>query len=531
MTGPDDDRQPDETAYHGSNVEDAAAKPVFEPGSPEAIELAEQENRRRKRDAVIVAVLLGVVTFLHAFTETGPGTEALHQLYLVMYYVPILYAAFAFGLRGGLVAAAAATLLFVPAAQVNMDGLLGNDLRNLLEILMFFVLGGLFGWLRDGEVARTESLTRVSARLEEAYHVLEERAVKLMEVSDYTESILRSVTSGMVTVSPEGIVATANSAAERLLGCDEQDAAGRPFADLFEDDDGLVDDVRRVLAGDVPLTLRELTLVTSCGGVVEAQTTVSPMRDIEDHVLGVVVAVEDVTEVRAIAEQLIRADRLAAMGELTAGVAHEVRNPLAVIRASVQLLEDSECDEDRLLQATAVIKQEIDRLDRVIKALLDFGRPAAPTMRRVDINEVLDEVVLFTREFAGRGGVDIAEGLAERLPEVMGDPEQLKQVFVNLITNAVQAMEDQGGTLTVATGTEGVFVYARFTDTGRGVASEHLGKIFDPFFSTKDDGSGLGLTIVHRIVDEHDGRIEVASVQGKGTAFTVLLPMVSQEGR
>jgi signal transduction histidine kinase len=247
------------------------------------------------------------------------------------------------------------------------------------------------------------------------------------------------------------------------------------------------------------------------------------MRDVGGRKLGAVVTIEDMSDVRALTEQLIRADRLAAMGELTVGVAHEVRNPLGIIRASVQLMEEADCDKARVVGAAQVIKQEIDRLDRVIKALLDFGRPAAPTMRPVAVDQVLEDVALFSRTFASRACVEVVENYASDVSEVMADPEQLKQVFVNLISNAVQAMPE-GGTLTIDTGQRNDFVFVRFSDTGAGIPPEVLGKVFDPFVTTRDDGTGLGLTIVHRIVDDHDGHMEVTSEPGVGTTFTVWLP-------
>jgi signal transduction histidine kinase len=216
------------------------------------------------------------------------------------------------------------------------------------------------------------------------------------------------------------------------------------------------------------------------------------------------------------------------MGELTAGVAHEVRNPLGIIRASVQLLEESHCDMERIREVSNVVKQEIDRLDKVIKALLDFGRPSTPTLRSTDVNAVLSEVVLFTRKFASRSNVSIVEELAPRVPAVMADPDQLKQVAVNLISNAVQAMEERGGTIVVSTGSTDGFVELAVTDDGPGIDPERVSKVFDPFFSTRDEGTGLGLTIVHRIVDEHDGHIEVSSERGVGTTFRVSLPAMEE---
>jgi signal transduction histidine kinase len=211
------------------------------------------------------------------------------------------------------------------------------------------------------------------------------------------------------------------------------------------------------------------------------------------------------------------------MGELTAGVAHEVRNPLGVIRASVQLVEDAKSDPTRIHEAAEVIKQEIDRLDRVIKALLDFGRPSKPTMVLTDLNEVLQDVVLFTNRFAKQSDVTIEEKLEPDLPAIHGDPDQLKQVFLNLVTNAVQAMDKRGGRITIETRGEGEYVEVTVSDNGPGIDPGDLSKVFDPFFTKRAEGTGLGLTIVHRIIDEHEGHIEVESGP-EGTSFNVTLP-------
>ncbi|MDO8964985.1 MAG: ATP-binding protein [Coriobacteriia bacterium] len=488
----------------------------------------EQRDLRRRqqlRDVIILAIMLAVITALHTFTNDNTTTQrALHDFYRRLYYVPILYAAFIFGLRGGLATAVASALLYAPYVSIGTAGLFGLPPDNVLEMVMYFAMGTAFGRLRDIEEKRTSDLRQVSSKLEDAYRVLEERAMQLISIQDYTQSILRSVTSGVVTVGPDASIATVNPAAERILGVNEEQLVARALGATFRDDGGLTLDVRKVLEGRSPRTMRDVTLTTAGGKVVHTQASVSRMRDIGGRKLGAVVTIEDVSDIRALTDQLIRADRLAAMGELTAGVAHEVRNPLGIIRASVQLMEDAECSRERVHEAAEVIKQEIDRLDKVIKALLDFGRPAQPTMRPVDVRQVLEEVVLFSRTFASRGKVDIAEEYGPGVPDVFADPEQLKQVFVNLISNAVQAMAETGGDLVVATGADDGFVFVRFTDDGPGIEADMLGKVFDPFVSTRDDGTGLGLTIVHRIVDDHDGHIEVASEPGAGTAFTVWLP-------
>jgi two-component system, sporulation sensor kinase E len=485
----------------------------------------EEELRRRFRDVMIVAVMLGLVSALHLFTRSGD--VAYHDLLKRLYYVPILYAGFRFGARGGLLIGVASALLLAPHPAASLGGLTGANIDNLFEVIMFAIAGGLFGWLRDVEDRRARDLTDVSRKLEEAYGVLEERALQMISIQDYTQAILRSVTSAVVTLGPDGSIATANPAAERMLGLPEVAVVARPLGALFKEDAGLVNDVKRVLDGRVPRTMRDTRLVTREGKTLHAQAAVSRMRDVGGRKLGAVVTIEDLSEIKALTDQLIRADRLAAMGELTAGVAHEVRNPLGIIRASVQLMEESDCNPGRVREAADVIKHEIDRLDRVIKALLDFGRPAAPSLRPVDMRQVVEEVVLFTRRFASRASVEIVEEYAEDASTAMADPEQLKQVFVNLISNAVQAMSESGGTLNVATGAEDEFSYVRFTDNGPGMSEETMRKAFDPFYSTRDDGTGLGLTIVHRIVDEHGGHIEVTSDPERGTAFTVYLPALT----
>lgn len=482
-------------------------------------------RRSEVRDVALIVALLGAITVLHLFTTTSAQAMPMHLLYRKMFYLPIMYAGFVFGRRGGFITAVAASLLFALHATISLGGLLGAHIDNLYEIVMYLTIGIMFGWLRDMSEVKTMDLRQLSRQLEDAYRKLEERAIQLVNIQDYTQSILRSITSGVVTVGPDGSVATANPAAERMLGVREEDIVPRRIGTLFADDAGLDEGVAKVLKGRIPRSVRDMRLVTRAGKVLHVQTSISRMRDVDGRILGAVVTIEDVSEVKALTDQLIRADRLAAMGELTAGVAHEVRNPLGIIRASVQLVEESGYDRDRVLEATSVMKQEIDRLDRVIKALLDFGRPSKPYLRPTDIGEVIEDVMLFTRRFAGQSHVIISANDVRELPKIMADPDQMKQVFVNLISNAVQAMDVTGGIINISGRADDDFLSIIVSDNGPGIPAADIKKVFDPFYSTRDAGTGLGLTIVHRIVDEHDGHIEVVSTPEQGTSFTVSLPV------
>ncbi len=481
------------------------------------------QRRRDVRSALVIGVMLLFVVAVHVFAVRVIAGVEVDLVYERLYYIPIIYAAIVFGKRGGAVTALIAAVPYAIEAGVLSGGQFHFSFVATIEVVSFIAVGVLFGMVRDTQEHRTRDLRQVQRQLEDAYKKLEERAIQLINIQDYTQSILRSITSGVITVGPDGSVATANPAAERMLSMSEFEMVPKPIGSLFRSDGGVSADVTKVLAGRLPLAMREATVTTVNGAEVHVQASTSRMRAVGGSVLGAVVTLEDVSDIKALTDQLIRADRLAAMGELTAGVAHEVRNPLGVIRASVQLLEDAKGDTQRTSEVAEVIKQEIDRLDRVIKALLDFGRPSKPTMVLTDLNEVLDDVVLFTNRFAGQSEVQIEERLQEDLLPVRGDPDQLKQVFLNLVTNAVQAMKFSGGTITIETRNTGEYVEVAIADDGPGISAADLPKVFDPFFTKRAEGTGLGLTIVHRIVDEHEGHIEVDS-RPSGTVFRVTLP-------
>lgn len=222
-----------------------------------------------------------------------------------------------------------------------------------------------------------------------------------------------------------------------------------------------------------------------------------------------------------IEEQLRRADRLSALGELSAGMAHEIRNPLGSIRGTAEILQDGIDPSDRRYEFTRILIREVDRLNRVVQDFLNFARPAPVQRDHFDVHKAVREVLDLTRQQFVKAGVRSA--LEGEGAEVAGDREQLKQAVLNLTLNALQSMAG-GGSLTVTVAPEGEEVRLVFADTGGGIAPENLEKIFNPFFTTRQEGTGLGLAITHRIVQGHGGRIEVASAVGKGTTFTIRLP-------
>jgi signal transduction histidine kinase len=258
----------------------------------------------------------------------------------------------------------------------------------------------------------------------------------------------------------------------------------------------------------------------------------SPLIGGQGEVIGIVLVLDDLTEVRALEEQVQRAQRLAALGRLAGGLAHEIRNPLGITRAAAQMLQRELGEHATLGEYTQIIQTEIDRVDRLIEQLLAYARPVPLERGPIDVVALLDHTAALTRAYAAQRGVTLAVDCAPDLPMVEGDAELLHQALVNLILNGVHATT-LGGTVRVLANAPqpehhpSPMVSLIVSDTGHGIASDDLPHIFDPFFTTRLDGTGLGLSIVQQIVQEHGGTIEVHSEIGQGTRFVIRLPALS----
>jgi signal transduction histidine kinase len=261
-------------------------------------------------------------------------------------------------------------------------------------------------------------------------------------------------------------------------------------------------------------------------------------------------------QLKELEQEMQRRNRLAALGELSAGVAHEIRNPLGVIKNSAEMLRDRIQDDSKRRELTGYIVEEVERLNKVVTNFLQFARPAEPSIEPIDINDVVERTISFLELEAVAVNVSIETNLASDLPLVLADPEQCHQVFLNLCMNAFQAMNgagmirietraatqegDDGKAISFSNGfspeardSSGglrAMVEVVISDTGEGIPPEKLSRIFDPFFSTKDEGVGLGLSLVHKIIDNHGGRIRVTGEEGSGTTFVISLPTADGPG-
>jgi signal transduction histidine kinase len=221
--------------------------------------------------------------------------------------------------------------------------------------------------------------------------------------------------------------------------------------------------------------------------------------------------------------QMSRAEHMATLGELAAGLAHEIRNPLAGIAGVIEIVGRDLPSTSPARLVVKDVRQEIARINRTLTDLLETARPHPPQIRQSDLNTTAEHAVMLARQQVFSKPIKIELQKALNLPEVEHDSDQIHQVLLNLLLNAVQAL-DGAGTVCVEIGAQDNYASLLVSDTGRGIAPQHISNIFRPFYTTKGNGTGLGLSLARRIVEEHHGRIEVSSVVGKGSEFTVLLP-------
>jgi two-component system sensor histidine kinase PilS (NtrC family) len=331
------------------------------------------------------------------------------------------------------------------------------------------------------------------------------------------QDIVRSLSSGLVTVDPQWRVLTINQAATDILGIEAASAVGSDVERLLPGLRGKVGDrdprqpLRRA---DLELARGERTLVVGI--------SVSPLRDVHDAVVGRVINFQDLTELRRMEHQMRRAERMATLGQLSAGIAHEIRNPLASISGSIELLRQGHAASEDDAALMAIVNREIDRLNGLISDLLDWANPRPPQIVDLDLAVLVDETVRVFRQDKSSG---VEVGLTTPRELVMaGDAAKLRQVVWNLLRNAAEAAAAGGGHVEVGVGGSGDTAEIVISDDGAGIPREHLSRVFDPFFTTKKRGTGLGLATCHSIVTDHGGSLDVASDAGGGTRVVVRLP-------
>jgi two-component system sensor histidine kinase HydH len=339
----------------------------------------------------------------------------------------------------------------------------------------------------------------------------------LQDTNAFASGVVTSMPSGLVTADGNGRITSVNSAASRLFGIADEKVEGMPMSALA----GIPwESVTALVEKGLPAHEREYAFTARNGESIPVCVSASRIVDDENMHLGYLYLVEDIRERKQVQERLRRGERLSALGQMAARVAHEIRNPLSSIKGFARFFaEKMPAGGGREIAFTMM--EEVDRLNRVVTELLDFARPMPLTLRPGDIRKVVERAMRLTEDDAGKKGIATTFTAPPVLPEVGMDFERLTQVFLNLFINAVQAM-DQGGELTVTAAVRGARIAVTVADTGRGMTPDVLENIFIPYYTTKLAGTGLGLAVVVKILEEHGCAIRADSVPGKGTVFTLL---------
>ncbi len=354
---------------------------------------------------------------------------------------------------------------------------------------------------------------------------------EVQRLKAFTESLIQSIGSGLILVDMQERITHFNRAAEKILGFSRNEVIGKSFAILslrekeqimptpFRDHDEM--DSRRE-----GLILRKDKIKIPVG------FNITDHLDSHGGKIGRIISFRDMTNVLKLQEEILRMDRLVSVGELSSGIAHEIRNPLAGIKTTAQALGEEMPQDDPKREYLNRITKEIDRLNDLLKTFFSFAKPQKLNPVLWSIKDIVNEIIpLLIKDIANRG-INFTEEYAPDLPRVKVDFNQMHQVFLNLFLNAIQAMP-RGGELKIQA--EAIasaplvnpgkdYVRISISDTGRGIPANDLKKIFDPFFTTRPKGIGLGLSITYQIIKNHGGSIKAESKVDRGTAFTITLP-------
>ncbi len=449
-------------------------------------------------------------------------TGSVESPFTFFYALPVIDTAVFYPRRGTFLTAGLSCLclsaLFILESQgilpVELEGRVGKPLSGervayllALNYTVFFAIAWLSGYLAEQLGQAGRELKRTERDLE--------------KLSVLNRDIVISMRSGLMAVDRLGAVSLLNPVAEQILDCRPHQVLGRPAGEVFPSVAPLL---LRMEKGDPGILQRQE--VQHRRGEDERPIPVglmlSVLKNPDGEDAGILIHLQDLTEKKQMEALVQRAEKMAALGVLAAGIAHEIRNPLASISGAVQMLsvdEDLNGEDRRLME---IVKRETERLNLLISDFLHYARPKEPQPRTCWLKELVEETVSVFLRSADEGSLKVNCDLAE--VEVRVDPDQIRQVLWNLLANAEKAMEGSGDvTVRLIAGDGGSFVL-EVADDGPGVPEELRGRIFEPFFTTREDGSGLGLATVSRIVEAHRGTIELKCPQGGGSAFVVRLP-------
>jgi two-component system, NtrC family, sensor kinase len=351
----------------------------------------------------------------------------------------------------------------------------------------------------------------------------------------FIRNVIETLGEGFVVLDEHGTVLTWNQAVSRISGRSGEEAIGRPFSEAFAGLSTSVDDsIRRLLAGEMSHFVLDAVERQGPGDARVVLNVKGSALTERDTPSGAALLIEDITERVGLARAMRQAEKMAALGTLSAGIAHEVNNPVGIMTSRIELMiEEGEslALPVEFLDDLQVLHRNARRVARIVQGLLSLSRPSHEALGPLDLNRVVQDTVLLVEAQMAAQGVRVTTALDPALPVILGDPTRVQQVVLNLLTNSREAMPD-GGEIRIETGqdpAQPLHVRLRLADSGCGISPEDLAKVFDPFYTTKAHGTGLGLSVSYGIVREHRGTMDVQSTPGEGAAFVLRFPALRLE--
>jgi len=452
-------------------------------------------------------------------------TGGFDSLFPLAYVLSIIGASLVLSRRGTYVIASASGILYGGCLVLEYYGLIhpftgtgpylysSQDIfyRIFVYCVAFVIVAALVNHLGEELRAKGKELRQKQLDYEklEAFHA----------------NIVQSLDSGLITTDRSGKVFFLNRTAYRILGIDQSAETSMSLNSVLSD--FTAPSSMESASGEDTSRREETTFKRPDGRVIHLGLSKSPLRDIDGASVGSILIFQDITRIKEMEEQIKRADRMVSIGQMAAGIAHEIRNPLASLTGSIQMLREETNFNDSNVNLMNIVIRESERLNKLVTDFLLFAQPPKSEFSPIVLNQLADETIQILRnspEFNGHISISTRFSHEAR---VVGDAHQLRQVFWNLLLNGVQEMES-GGQLKVKLEREKGKVKLTVSDTGRGITSQDIGRIFEPFYTTKESGTGLGLAIVHRIVESHGGEIRVDSEPGKCTSFILLFPEMTK---
>jgi len=372
----------------------------------------------------------------------------------------------------------------------------------------------------NGKMAKKEELIRRLTR-------------ELEDVKNFTESIIQSIGSGIIITEMDDTITYINRAGERISGYSKDDLIGKSFSIFVLREKQSI--VHSLLNNPDDLDTRKEGWMKKKDHIeFPVGFTINNHLSVTGEMIGKIVIFRDLTNVYKIQEEILRMDRLASLGKLASGIAHELRNPLAGIKTTAQALGEELSRDDPRREYLNRITKEIDRLNELLKTFFSFAKPQKLNLVHCNIKAIINEIIPFLIKEIAEKGIRFVETYPPQLPKIKVDKNQMYQVFLNLFLNAIQAMPN-GGELKIEVspvisisfdGPKKNFIKIVVSDTGTGIPTHIIQKIFDPFFTTKPRGIGLGLSITYQIIKKHGGTIKVESQLEKGTSIVINLPEI-----